>query len=301
MTFAIVLANADHIVQASDRRLTNKNGTLNNDSANKAGHAICDDASFLYCFTGLASIGNGSEDITSNWLMETLYDAAQHGHRYRDIVDAFADEASKFFSSSRYVQRLAAADRRLTVMLTGHTADDFIFNALISNFQDHATLTAYPEAREQFMVHAEQSPDFAQNPAFIRAIGQSQALTDADRSRLREMLASRRPAEAMVQKAIALIQDIADRPQTCGTVGKGVNTARLSRADPLVSVGAYASGQLENTIHLLDKVNLRTGAPRVFVSDFRVSTASPVVFPRVHRNAPCPCKSGKRYRHCHRR
>ena len=76
------------------------------------------------------------------------------------------------------------------------------------------------------------------------------------------MLTQRRPAEAIRQKAISLVQEISDRPSTRGTVGKKVNTARLSHSDPQVPVAGYASDEIENRMHLLDQVNLRTGVPK---------------------------------------
>ena len=126
MTFAIVTANADQVIQVSDRRLTLQ-GQLFKDSLNKAGHAVCDDASFLYCFTGLAYVDG--DYTTSPWLLDVLYDAAQWSHKYRDIWDALAEEATNFFRSSVYLQNLPADQRRLTVMITGYTSDDYIVNA----------------------------------------------------------------------------------------------------------------------------------------------------------------------------
>jgi SEC-C motif len=297
MTFAIVVANADQVVQVNDRRLT-ADGQMVDDSSNKAGHAVCDDASFLYCFTGLARVGDGY--ITSRWLLDALYDAAQRSHKYRDIWHALAEEATTFFRSSPYLRHLSTRARRLTVMLTGYSSDEYIINALISNFQDFTQFIDYPEARDEFSVHAERSKCPAgENPTMIQAIGQFHALTRQDELELRQMIERRAPAEAIRQKAIALVQEISDRPQTSGAVGKKVTTARLQRLDPLVPVAGYASDEVEERIHLLDQVNLRSGAPKLLIADAQISAPLPVVFPRVHRNAPCPCGSGKKFRLCH--
>src|SRR5260370_32681923 len=134
MTFAIVLCNADQIIQVSDRRLTAANNQLVDASANKAGHVICDDASFLYCFTGLARVG--TQHVTSRWLLDAFYGAADRTRRYRQLVDELADEAQCLFRSSVYLRALSPAARRLTVMISGYTARDLIVTALISNFQD---------------------------------------------------------------------------------------------------------------------------------------------------------------------
>lgn len=297
MTLVLVAANADQIIQVSDRRLT-WGEKLVDDSASKAGHGICDDASFLFSFTGVARAG--VNHVTSRWLPEALYDAAQRSHRYRDIWDALADEAGRYFRVSPDLQSISSSARRLTIMLTGYTADGFIVSALISNFQDFTNFIDYPEARQDFTVFAERSiTAVTENPTVIQVIGQFGAFTAQDENQLRQMLVERCPAEAIRQKAISLVQEIADRPSTRGTVGKKVNTARLSSAEPQVPVAGYASDVIENRMHLLDQVNLRTGVPKTIVADIQISVPTPVIFPRVHRNAPCPCGSGKKYRLCH--
>ena len=94
MTLAVVLGNADQIVVAADRRTTSR-GKMQSENIGKIGHAICDDASFVYCFTGLAN--DGRRFVTSRWLPMALCNAAQKSHRYLDIVVAFSNEATAFF------------------------------------------------------------------------------------------------------------------------------------------------------------------------------------------------------------
>ncbi|MCF7966774.1 MAG: SEC-C domain-containing protein [Methylobacter tundripaludum] len=299
MTLVIALANADQIIQVSDRRLSAK-GQLVDDSSNKAGHAVCDDASFLYSFTGLARVGSHA---TSRWLHDALYNSAQSDHRFRNIADALAEEATSYFHSSRDLRSLSAVDRRLTVMLTGYTADGLIVNSLISNFQDFFNSVDHSVAQRKFTAHNLVSNCSAvENPTMIQVIGQFSAFTHTNSEpELRQMLEQRAPAEAIRQKAISLIQDIANRSGEHGSVGGKINTATLCRSAPGVPVAGYASDIVENGIHLLDLVNLCTGAPNFHIANVQLSTTSPVVFPRVHRNAPCPCGSGLKYRFCHRR
>ncbi len=297
MTLGIVLGNSDQIIQATDRRLTGLKGELIDDSANKAGHALCEDASFLYCFTGLARVGNAA--TTSCWLLGALYDAAQKSHRYFDIVPAFSQIATDFFDSFS-LRRLPASARRLTIMFTGYTADGFIVNSLISNFQDFENGINHFKAKPAFSyVTVRSIKPASENPTVIQAIGQFGALTMGDKSQLREMLERRAPAEAIRQKAISLIQRVSNRPRSLGTVGKKINTARMRSSDPLWPVSGSASDEPERTLHLIDQINLLPGAPKVLLYDAQLSTEFPVFFPRVHRNAPCPCGSGTRFRLCH--
>jgi hypothetical protein len=298
MTFVISLANADQIIQVSDRRLSWK-GQMVDDSSNKAGHAICKDASFVFAFTGLAKVGTHS---TALWLLDALYNAAQKGHEFLNIVEAFAEEACSYFHTTSDIRRLPASDRRLTVMLTGYTANDLIVSSLISNYQDFSNFIDHPTASRKFTAHTEiSSSPAAENPTMIQVIGQLRALSQADEIDLRQMLDRRAPYEAISQKAIALVQDIANRSDTNGSVGGKINTARLTRLDPFAPIAGYASDIVENTMHLLNQVNLTKGAPKLTVANVQLSAATPIIFPRVHKNAACPCGSGLKYRDCHKR
>jgi hypothetical protein len=269
------------------------------DSANKAGHGLCDDLSFLYCFTGIACVETNQP--TSVWLLEALAEATAAGHGIWDIVERFAANASSLFQSSRFLSRLTARDRRLTVMLTGFTRDGHIANFLISNFQDFTNFVDHEQAQPEFTVRAERSIErLEKNPTLMQAIGQFSALRNEDVLPLRQMLEERRSPESIRQAAISLVQSIADRPSSGGTVGKKLNTARLSSQDPFVPVAGYSSDEAENVLHLLDAVDLRTGSPLLQLANVEMATDEPIVFPRTHRNAPCPCGSGRAFRNCHR-
>ena len=299
MTFAIVLGNTDQIIQASDRRLTAANGDLVDDAANKAGHVLCDDATFLYCFTGLARVGNAH--ITSRWILDALSEAAESGHSYYDLVRYFADISTRFFARSKFLQRLSPNARRLTVMFTGYRADGHILNSLISNFQGFGTYMDNAEAHPAFTFLTFKSTYSAaeRNPTLIQAIGQFGALMPDDEAQLRVMLERRAPTEALRQKAVSLIQDISDRPRARGTVGKKVTTARLRRSHPFAPVVGFGSNEAERALPLLNQVYLMTGSPGIRIADAQITTQTAAFLPRVHRNAPCPCGSGQRYRLCH--
>jgi hypothetical protein len=298
MTLVIALANADQIIQVSDRRLS-ANGRLFDDSSNKAGHAICDDASFLYSFTGLARAGS---HVTSRWLLDALYNSAQKKHGYFDIANALTEEATRYFHSSNTLRALPAASRRLTIMYTGYTSNDLIVSSLISNFQDFTNFIDHPKANREFTIYTEESiRPAAENPTMMQVIGQFGSFTQADEAELRQMLEQRAPAEGIRQKAIAIVQDIADRPSSHNTVGKRINTARLPHCDPMLPVVGYVSDIVENTTYFPDQINLRSGAPKLISYDAQLTADSPVVFPKVHRNALCPCGSGLQFRYCHRK
>lgn len=303
MTLAIVLANSDQIIQVSDRRLT-WNGELRDEASNKAGHILCNDASILYCFTGLACIG---EHQTIKWLQDALYQIAQKGiHDYYSLTDHFSRIATKHFKESHTIQKLPLEGRALSVLFTGYTPDGFIISTLVSNFE-------YFEGTDCTKTHANVQGDFSifrikscyprsenENPTYIKAIGQHKFIDTPIKLELQNMLQDRLPAEVIRQKAISLIQKMSNDGKTGGTVGKRINTARLQWNDPISPISGYASDIVENVMPNIDRSDLRSGKPLFQISGVQLSASEPFVFPNVHRNAPCPCGSGKKYRHCHR-
>lgn len=97
--------------------------------------------------------------------------------------------------------------------------------------------------------------------SLIQVIGRLGDLLPSEELDLRRMADLRVPASAIAQKAISIIHRVSDKHKPGSSVGKKINIARLDRSNPCVPVGSYASNLPENTLHLLDMVDLRTGAP----------------------------------------
>lgn len=298
MTFALVAANADQIIQVSDRRLTSWNGSVLVEDSGKAGHLLCDDASVLYCYTGLATFRNFK---TSIWLMESLQSASRKDSRFRELIEHFAELATEQFASNQDVLSAPIKQRRLTVMLSGYTASGHIMIALISNFQDFFNRVDHPEAQRKFTVYCEKSNMPAtENPTLCQAIGAFGAATSTDEQELRKMLKERVHHQAITNKAVAIVTSISDRHRSGGTVGKRLNTGRIDYMSPSMAYAGYESDIVEDGMPLLDMVDGRTNGTGLLVAQTQLTADRSVIFPKVHRNAPCPCGSGKKYRLCHR-
>lgn len=298
MTFALVVANADQIIQVSDRRLTGWNGSVLTEASGKAGHLLCDDASVLYCFTGLATIRGFK---TSTWLMEALQAASNKDARFRELIEHFAELATEHFRSDLDVLSAHVKHRRLTVMLCGYTANGHIVSALISNFQDFANFIDHPAAQQQFTVYCEQSKiPASENPTMIQAVGAFNAMTDVDERELRLLLDRRAPHAAIRAKAAAIVGEISDRHRSAGTVGKRLNTGRIDYLSPLFACAGYESDIVELEMPMLDMVDARTGSTGLLIGQVQLTAGVPIVYPVVHRSAPCPCGSGRKYMFCHR-
>jgi hypothetical protein len=114
------------------------------------------------------------------------------------------------------------------------------------------------------------------------------------------LLVIRAPYHAVRAKAAAIVANISDRQRSADTVGKRLNTARIDFKQPLMAIAGYESDIVENTIPMLDMVDGRTRGTGLLIGQPMLTAEHPVVFPKVHRNAPCPCGSGKKFRFCHR-
>jgi len=299
MTFAIVGANKDQIIQVSDRRLTGlSGGDLLQEDFGKVGHLLCDDASVLYCFTGLATI---REFNTSTWLMETLQTASKKDRRFDELIRHFADLATKHFKSNPDVLSLETKQRKLTVMLSGYKSNGSIVNVLISNFQDFVKFFNHEEAQPNFTVYCE-SPDIkdSENPTIIQAIGAFSALPSESVDELRLLLEKRAPHHAILGKSASIVLKVSEHHRSSGTVGKRLNFGRIDHSSRDVAYAGYVSDITEKEIPLLNKIDARTHGADLLIRDFGFSTSGNIVFPSVHRNALCPCGSGKKYKFCHR-
>lgn len=298
MTFAIVAANADQVIQVSDRRLTAWTGSVMTEAYGKAGHLICDDASALYCFTGLAA-SRGFD--TATWLMEAFHVASVRDARFRELIEHFAVIATHRFASDPALVATPVQHRRLTVMLSGYGANDIMYMSLISNFQDFFNKIDHPVAQAKFTVYCESNATpLSENPTLIQRVGAYSAMTAEDEKELRLLLEERRPARAIRDKAVAIVDAIAGRHRAQGTVGRRINVARLDRATPYAPVVGYESDVVEKVLPLLSAVDCRPNGSGLIIREVQLSADGPVVFPNVHRNAPCPCGSGKKFRFCHR-
>jgi len=233
--------------------------------------------------------------------MDAFAGSAKQNPLWRELIEIFAETAGEYFETIPTIAALPASDRRLTVMLSGYESNGFIVNALISNFQDFDNFIDYAEALETFTVHAWKSETVASaNPTLIQAIGAFRALTEKDEVELRQLLERRAPAEAIRQKASSIAQLISDRHRSAGTVGKRLNTARLDSSSPMFPCSGYISDIVEEELSLIEQVDGRSYGLGLQIGAMQITAGSPLVFPKVHRNAPCPCGSGKKFRFFHR-
>lgn len=296
MTFVLALANDDYVVQVSDRRLS-VNGLLKDDESNKAGFLVCNDARLVFAFSGIAEYGPFK---TRRWILETLSEVAAPDHIAREILERFTAKATDFFRTSQLLRGVLQDHKRLSIMFTGFINDGRILNCIISNFQNPDSGVDLPTAVETFVLYPKISSRSSElKLSFVQRIGCWQAMTNDDEQVLREFLLSRKPRDAVMNKAVEVVSQMADRPAAGGTIGKQISSVCLT-PESLWPITGYHTGKRTDSIYVIDQVDLRKGAPKFIVSDLHMQVRGEIVsVPKVGRNHPCPCLSGKKYKHCH--
>jgi hypothetical protein len=96
---------------------------------------------------------------------------------------------------------------------------------------------------------------------------------------------------------------VADDPLSKGMIGKQFDTIIMERDGGGPVVLGYESDVVKPVALSPSTITVSGPGNVMMMKDLEVWTDNPsaaMVVPRVHRNAPCPCGSGKRYRDCHR-
>lgn len=310
MTFILALGNRDQCIQISDRKLVTPSGQPTIET-NKVGVLRCEDARLLFGFTGIARYGNFR---TERWLLDTLLNCGSSDCIAADILERLRERATRDFETLPALQRLSRTEeglglKRLGLMFSGYlyrAAPPLQVYAIITNYQDIANNKESPVAWGEFKATAwwEKRPAEAEI-TFIQRIGMWPAMANEDERLLRTLLSQRKPAKAIVDKSIEIVREIADRPQAKGKIGKDLSSIIMpSNGDSTVVVGYHANENRYKVFHpalviVTKQLKLAIGESSIEAQEPQSSI--PLVVPKVGRNTPCPCKSGKKYKFCHGR
>ena len=131
MTLIITAVDKNRIVQVSDRRLTNLDGSVHDDNANKG---VCVGMSGIYyaaSYTGLAYIGSEKIDNrTDYWLLDHLGSITRYGdRRVESICRTLGDHSAQALS------RLRGSYKPLEIVLAGYEKNNVAFRAIVSNMK----------------------------------------------------------------------------------------------------------------------------------------------------------------------
>ena len=304
MTIILALGNRENVIQLSDRRLTSK-GKIVDEEAGKAGVVSFNNGRFTYGFTGIARIG----DLDINrWILDTLLEEGPPDYVGGKVLERFGIRASDFFKNNKYLKKLKSEKRRLTVLISGYldkTIPPKIGCAIVSNFIDLKKNIFTSKSWEKFEVSVTQEKDEKNQIAnYIQRVGATSAMKEEDEIYLRLMLQNKKPEKAIINKAIKVMLKMADHDSSRGTIGKQISWIRIPSDKSKAIESGYYSNIPTHEIFIPSFVSI-TSADDGTAMDFAKLEAvdkksTPFIsVPKVHRNSPCKCGSGKRYKNCH--
>lgn len=302
MTLVTAAANPAFVVQVSDRRLTSAAG-VSVEQETKAIHLRLPTSDMLIGYTGLARVGTKPMSFE---ISEALADAAIAAEfQPYETVQQFTTQMTERFRRSP-IRRYRASDKRLTVMATGFVRFEeghTVVQALVTNFQNWG-VGDDAEAWDTFQLTPFSAKAGEPWPTLIQRVGAWGALSGpVAESQIRPLLAVGKPPHAVRDKMLALLPS---QSALFSTVGVDANAAILLPSGETswthsvehnawsVSGGTTVSAFPESTIIAADvTITASDDAGNIDTS------GTPMLVPRVPKQRPCPCGSGKRYRQCH--
>lgn len=302
MTLILTLGNSQQVVQVSDRRLSS-NGQLVDDESSKAGILTCRDARLAFGFTGLALFGDFS---TREWLLDALYQTASPDYLAGPMLDRLTSRATDEFSNAAALRTVPPKDKRLSVMFSGYLDSHnppLAVCAILTNYQDFETGLDDKAAWRQFkLTRWSQIRPGEGEPTHIQRIGSWLAMHEEDEQALRSMLEARKPSRAIIGKAVKFVREMADRPEAGGTIGKQLSVIRVPRERTETVESSYFTSTTRDVSIGADGAWLMADDKRLVWKDPEIKIEGrAVAVPKVGRNHPCPCGSGKKYKRCHGR
>ena len=306
MTMILALANRENVIQLSDRRLTTQ-GTVVEEEHGKSGTLFCGNARFAFGFTGIAQI---AEIKIRRWILETLLESGPPDYSGYNVLERFKEQATTFFKSHQVLRNLPPFRKRLSIMFSGYLHmhhPPMIGNAIISNFQNPSQNISTPGAWDEFAASyfSEKKPRH-DAISMVQIVGAWRAMTEDDVNSLRPLLETRKPAKGIIDKAVNILLQMAERPGAVGTIGKQITWIRIPSDTSQELESGYYSNVPTHAVFMPSAVIITSQENRFCYDEPSVSavdpaTTPPMAVPEVHRNAPCPCGSGKKYRLCHGR
>lgn len=299
MTMIIAVANDEHIIQLSDRRLSSQLSVV--DESNKAGSFVSDDGRFVYGYAGLAKVGVFN---TNKWILDTLLESAPPDYLSIPMLHRFRKKATDFFRADPSITQLSLRNRRISIMFTGYLYENDppipVF-LLVSNFEDYQAIS--PVAWQDFKITGNKLIPNKKKMTLIQVIGSGSELLSVEHmKRLENLLLENKPMEAVVGSGVKIIREVSD--QSKGTVGKQISSIYLPRDSTKSISGQYHTSVLSHYSFLPNHSIFTSERGVMVMMDFEIRPQVPtsknyISIPKVGRNAPCPCSSGKKYKRCH--
>lgn len=223
MTLIITVATANKVVQASDRRLTQPDGSLFNDGANKAVCVGCKDARFCIGYTGLAFVDGKRTD---EWILDYLMSIHAYATDVVSISEALEERLTATF------HRIPKQYRRTTFVLSGYRRH-IPFTMIISNYE-RENLWPPGEAQDAFGTHVWWLKKSA-NPESgycISINGSQRAVTRPLLTKIKGLILNsffqKKETEIVADELVSLIRQAAATPRFGRYIGRNCMAVAMS-------------------------------------------------------------------------
>ena len=178
--------------------------------------------------------------------------------------------------------------------------------SILTNYQNFTTGQDDSEVWDEFksIYEIERRP-WDGEFSLIQRIGMWPAMPPSDIKTLRVFLEELKPANPIIEKGVEMMRTMADRPQARGTIGKQISAICLPRDASKTVSTVYHTNVVSHNYFFASQVRAVSDNDWFAISNVILQTRTPsgeslpIAFPKVARNAPCPCGSGKKYKFCH--
>jgi hypothetical protein len=305
VTLVLGSVNSDAAVIVADCLLSWQKRPFD-DEVTKIALVTFEDARLAMGFTGLAGLGltkaqRGPAPAgtfrTIEWICDTLADVGPASGQMLPSLSALRERMTADFPPLP----VHMAHQMLALGFVGYRYEGskaIKVAATISNVSDQGG---------QFVVSREFelcSEDVA--GASLLALGVHRALVEAARKQLADLISDRRPPHAIAEKATEVIRQAARQRKAGGAVGDLCMSLVVPSNPASPAVSRHHADRVSGVAFLPRSISLtRDGGVITLDPSIRGGlpgdVPSPIVFPKVPKNAPCPCGSGRKYKRCHGR
>jgi len=303
MTLSIALISPRETVFVTDRRFSDEIGRTCTEEGSKLTLFLCLDARAAVGYTGLAKAGVFS---THQWLLQSLCDAAPPDLHLRSTVERLAQIATRDIAKLN----LPKTSCRLSITICGYYYGELpplAFLCRVSNFENDDG-SADASARDYFSVTClRQKREPGDRLAKVFMSGFTRAVRRQDHLALEQLLAEEKPRDALLAKAVQVIRSAARSDRSRGLIGEQCLSAVIPCDRTRKILTGYHSSKVTYEMFMPSIVNATSPQTLGYIMDPCLTAlqgqgnAPALVVPKVGRNHPCPCGSGKKYKHCHGR
>lgn len=293
MTFILAGMNPKFAVQVSDRRIS-VNGRLFDDEAPKSFTLIIQGVDLIVAFTGLARY-RGFD--TYQFLMEALQDSGEPDFQPLGMIQRTAERLNQEFSREP-LRRAPESARRLTISFCGFNCSFEPPRGLAAEISNRLGDGQIGKFEARFFQVKEPYTKFD----WLGAFGDARAIDKIGESHLRKVLNSNISMRSFATLLSDRVRKVAVDPRTCGGVGEQLDIIGIpsDSSEPLLAYHLSMNNKMEASFPGIVQID-PSGSGAIQKIEMTTDSKTPLTIGMVHKNAPCPCGSGKKFKYCHRR